>query len=599
MIVSARKGILLFFCLCLFCPLNGSEREYFLPIHIEDNHGGSFYFLAERLDPGEGCHLLLFDEHSDATAVPGSDHIHHMLLQCRHGDRTPFFASLKKRGIIQCFNWIEPLMPSFIAKVTWIRPPDDVRSQKALKKEVSTALKAFTSLVPRKEKNLSRRYSVATFESISKKNFFARPVIVSIDLDYFATKTPEEAEREFDAILKYTLSHVNLKALTIAVSRPYLKSDRQAYGLLSMILRKLPGIVNGHLFFEPFHDMGPDRSLKARRYAMKGKRPPRLDLLSANDTLKNLLLQKKEKLIVNHNRQRWEKFLRRASGDLPVKPLLRVRDSGGREFQGNNISLTRDVNFSVSLDSLFLSGGEALRWFALVPDKSCYNIFGAKDFAGNAPRFVYWREQELKGIKRKKIILKDIRHLFGGEEALGTVRLFAEVVRGEERYRSSTLIVTRYRNRNYPGRLTGLLTSPYVFGGSLLYAGRKWGPDAKFGSDCSGFIIYGRRVMGYKIPYVDPFRLRRYLKEKGRVLRFKKGVACGREGSFPISREVIDSGLLLHFGRHVAALYEDRRPFHVIDKNDLVIHQLEGYPEIIPLGTMKYINRPFDVMVFR
>ena len=34
-------------------------------------------------------------------------------------------------------------------------------------------------------------------------------------------------------------------------------------------------------------------------------------------------------------------------------------------------------------------------------------------------------------------------------------------------------------------------------------------------------------------------------------------------------------------------------------RNDLIVHQLEGYPEIIPLRNLPQINRPFQVMRFK
>jgi hypothetical protein len=42
-----------------------------------------------------------------------------------------------------------------------------------------------------------------------------------------------------------------------------------------------------------------------------------------------------------------------------------------------------------------------------------------------------------------------------------------------------------------------------------------------------------------------------------------------------------------------AALYKDNNFKNVLDKNDLVIHHLEGFPEIIRLGDMRQAKRPF------
>ena len=43
-----------------------------LPIYIEDSHAGSFGFFAQTLDLEKSYTLILIDEHSDASGVPGS-----------------------------------------------------------------------------------------------------------------------------------------------------------------------------------------------------------------------------------------------------------------------------------------------------------------------------------------------------------------------------------------------------------------------------------------------------------------------------------------------------------------------------------------------
>src|SRR4030095_2766847 len=40
-----------------------------LPIYIEDNHAGTFYWLAQNIDLDQACTLILFDAHSDASGI--------------------------------------------------------------------------------------------------------------------------------------------------------------------------------------------------------------------------------------------------------------------------------------------------------------------------------------------------------------------------------------------------------------------------------------------------------------------------------------------------------------------------------------------------
>src|SRR5205814_4277848 len=52
-----------------------------LPIYIEDNHAGSFYWLAEHLDVDEEYTLIHFDVHSDASAIFDLDTIRERILR--------------------------------------------------------------------------------------------------------------------------------------------------------------------------------------------------------------------------------------------------------------------------------------------------------------------------------------------------------------------------------------------------------------------------------------------------------------------------------------------------------------------------------------
>src|SRR2546423_8354898 len=46
-----------------------------LPIYIEDNHAGTFYWLAQNIDLDQSYTLILFDAHSDASGIFDSDKI--------------------------------------------------------------------------------------------------------------------------------------------------------------------------------------------------------------------------------------------------------------------------------------------------------------------------------------------------------------------------------------------------------------------------------------------------------------------------------------------------------------------------------------------
>src|SRR5947208_9192139 len=63
----------------LVVPPAASAAANVLPIYIEDNHAGTFYWLAHTIDLDQLCTLILFDAHSDASGIFDSDKIRHEL----------------------------------------------------------------------------------------------------------------------------------------------------------------------------------------------------------------------------------------------------------------------------------------------------------------------------------------------------------------------------------------------------------------------------------------------------------------------------------------------------------------------------------------
>src|SRR5690349_3975364 len=88
-------------------------RAGVLPVYIEDNHAGTFYWLAQNLDLEEPCTLVLFDAHSDASGIFDSDKIRDALRNVASTEaRQELLQYWRSKGMVQCFNWIEPLMPA-------------------------------------------------------------------------------------------------------------------------------------------------------------------------------------------------------------------------------------------------------------------------------------------------------------------------------------------------------------------------------------------------------------------------------------------------------------------------------------------------------
>src|SRR5499426_728868 len=111
-----------------------------LPIYIEDNHAGTFYWLAKNVDLDQPCTLILFDAHSVASGIFDSDKIRDALRNvASREDRHALVDRWRGQGVVQCFNWIEPLMPAPIRKVIWVSAEKLSASQIRESREEATA----------------------------------------------------------------------------------------------------------------------------------------------------------------------------------------------------------------------------------------------------------------------------------------------------------------------------------------------------------------------------------------------------------------------------------------------------------------------------
>src|SRR5436309_13253334 len=81
-----------------------------LPIYIEDNHAGTFYWLAQNIDLDQPCTLILFDAHSDASGIFDSDKIRGALRNVASAQaRQTLLGRWRSEGVVQCFHWIDTL----------------------------------------------------------------------------------------------------------------------------------------------------------------------------------------------------------------------------------------------------------------------------------------------------------------------------------------------------------------------------------------------------------------------------------------------------------------------------------------------------------
>src|SRR5437879_2084206 len=209
-----------------------------LPVYIEDNHAGTFYWLAQNVDLDKPCTLILFDAHSDASGIFDSDKIREALRKVPSPqDRQALLDRWRQAGGVQCFNWIEPLMPAPIARVIWAPAEKLSATEIGERAQGATALlDGHLEAAPRKSGSLRESYIVSDFDSLQKHLNPNQPLVVTIDLDYFAALSAAEQAIGFDRIWNFVIELPNLRAITFAISRPYMKDDDEAHRLLTLAL---------------------------------------------------------------------------------------------------------------------------------------------------------------------------------------------------------------------------------------------------------------------------------------------------------------------------------------------------------------------------
>ncbi|NLV68922.1 MAG: hypothetical protein GXY14_14730 [Spirochaetes bacterium] len=554
-----------------------------IPSYISDNHGSGFYFLSDTLDWNRQYTLLLFDAHSDSRSVIDSDYIRENLADTRMGDRSPLYNRLRKNSVIQCFNWIEPLIPHPVTKVIWI-PSDKLGRNEKIKKceEIKKLINADLDYSDRKIKDLSVHYQVMSFEELKKYDFSGSPVICSIDLDYFTAKSEDQSSAEITRIFEL-VTMKNLHCITVALSRPYLASDAEADYLLCNTLLHLFAIVNASIEMDLLRPSETDRSDLAIKYAKEKKRVCYFDLKKSSTLLSTLLLNNLHRIKIRSEKGRWAAII--SSWESSTKKIrLKVTSNGSNKKPRKKNIHDFISGQKYSITALNTDGQSNISWYTFRPQFSSYNISPGNFFAANDPSVIYFKPVKISNLlPGRSVNSEDLARYFNPDNSCGAVHLFCIVTDNNNSYISEKIIITQRLDDTYTGFLTEQMNLPYIFGGTLLRIDDQYSADLLYGAECSTFLIYGKRASGKKLLYGDPSRLLDQSRVLYKHVTFKKGIACYGKSPVQINAGIVKNGLILHFGLHVAALYTDNEPYGILDDNDLVIHQLEGYPEIIPL----------------
>lgn len=137
------------------------------------------------------------------------------------------------------------------------------------------------------------------------------------------------------------------------------------------------------------------------------------------------------------------------------------------------------------------------------------------------------------------------------------------------------------RSDDYIGYLTELIGVPFVYA-PVYEEGLGHQTDRGIGADCVATLIYGRRRLGKKIPYVSPTKLYEYT------------VKVADKNS--VNDIAIRAEDILHFGFQTAVISVDNPPIGKLSDNDKIIHSYHKTVEEVDFSGLLYRDMPFELL---
>jgi hypothetical protein len=318
--------------------------------------------------------------------------------------------------------------------------------------------------------------------------------------------------------------------------------------------------------------------LRAQKFQKREEEVPAFNLANASEKLRAILLANRDRISVRTESNLWQAQL--AEWDEQTPPVrLTVRNHEVSTDNVWRIPFGEDTEIELETDGAIVR----IEWLALVPDYRRCNLKASSGdeigFGRGAPPRPRWREIRLPGADRSIALRND----------LGAVRVKARVTLDGRIRETEAIEVRRFAGDGFRAAITEQFGLPYLFGSGELTEGVNTGPETDLGADCANFLVYALRRQGRAVPWSNPKQLRKYLEPMAKNVR---------AGETAIRNDDVVAGLIVHLGNHVAAVMEDRPPLGVLDRNDIVVHQLEGPPENLSLGRLlarRKMDR-FDVL---
>ena len=554
-----------------------------LPIYIEDNHAGTFYWLAQNIDLDQPCTLVHFDAHSDASGIFDSDKIRAALRNVSSGqDRQTLLDRWRAKGAVQCFNWIEPLMPAPIAKVIWVPAekfsPAEIRGRT---QEATAFLDGHLEAAPRKSGSLRGSYVVSDFESLQKHLAPTEPLVVTIDLDYFAGLPVAAQGTAFARIWDFVIERPNLRAITFAISRPYLRNENEAQRLLTLAFTSALSLPTAEIEFEPFLTVANDHSNLAKELMAKGEKLPAFDIAQAPQELRARILSERKRISVRHGTARWQQLLS-SWNDEAAQLHLEIKHRQPSTDNVWRIPARESAEIELVVEPWTTKPQKTQ---PRLPESMSIDQVG---FVANAAARPAWNEVVIDH-HDSVLPVRKIDNLFDRQLHCGSLRLRARALVDGKIRETPVLELRRFAGSGFRAAISEQFGLPYLFGSGELSENSDTGPETNLGADCANFVIYALRREGRRIPWSDPKRLREHLDLVAR---------SATPGTAKITAEDLQRGMIIHLDTHVAAVMEDRQPVGILDENDLVAHQLGDAPRVVTLGQLLRERRKnrFDLL---
>jgi hypothetical protein len=559
-----------------------------LPVFLADNHAETFGWLTRTFDPDEARTLVLVDAHSDASAVERSEEVREGLRRVPSEEaRAANVEAWRKDGRVQAFNWIEPLMPRPLDRVLWLAAPELGEADRlSATAEAVAQLDGRLEVEPRSAGSIATRWETCDLAGFAAWQAGGRPVILAIDLDFFAGMKAEDRERHFGAIWKRAMDWPGLEGVAFAVSRPWLADDGEADALVSLAVDAVRRTRGARLEIDASPDDRPDDSRKAREIIARGAAVPRWDLGRSPPPLRMKLALLGKRLTIRDRGIDWAAVPEVWSG---LYGVAAIRPATGEMDCDLVWRHARGAEPVLRVDAPPGATGR-VRWFSLEPASSACDLLPetglGKEFSKSPARWIYEKRRSL-GVTEDFQLAPEA----WAREAGGRFRIEAEY-ETEEGWLPAPPVELRIRTADgFRGSLSECGGMPYVFGIAGVAEGDLSGVETGWGSDCANLLIHAWRRNGVPLGWGDPGRLRDQLATKAEEVRITDGVK--------ISAGEVEKGIAIDFGQHVAALWEDREPFGVLGGNDLALHHLGGLPEILPLAELAASRPVFALRVPR